>query len=134
KKLDHERALATVEVAGRSIRVDLNEPRALDHAYAVTSHRSHGLSRERVYLTVDTFHSEELVNRRQSYVGVSRAVEDARVYTDDRSALSRAVSRDQVRESALSVLERVPARESRVTALRRETALDLVRSGDERRG
>jgi len=51
--------------------------------YAVTSHRSQGLSRERVYLTVDTSHSEELINRRQFYVGVSRAVEDARVYTDE---------------------------------------------------
>jgi conjugative relaxase-like TrwC/TraI family protein len=128
KKLDHERGVATVEVGPRRFRLDLKEPRALDHAYAVTSHRSQGLSRERVYLAVDTSHSEELVNRRQFYVGVSRAVEDARVYTDDRSALSRAVSREQGRESALSVLERVPARETRAATLRRETPLDLVRS------
>lgn len=128
KKLDHDRAVATVEVGLRHFRLDLNEPRALDHAYAVTSHRSQSLSRERVYLTVDTIHSEELVNRRQFYVSVSRAVEDARVYTSDRRALSRAVSREQGRESALSVLERVPARETWATTLRRETALDLVRS------
>jgi AAA domain/UvrD-like helicase C-terminal domain len=128
KKLDHERGLATVEVGPRRFRLDLKEPRALDHAYAVTSHRSQGLSRERVYLTVDTSHSEELVNRRQFYVSVSRAVEDARVYTDDRSALSRAVSREQGRESALSVLERVPARETRAATLKRETPLDLLRS------
>ncbi len=106
KKLDHERGVATVEVGPRRFRLDLKEPRALDHAYAVTSHRSQGLTRERVYLAVDTSHSEELVNRRQFYVGVSRAVEDARVYTDDRLALSRAVSREEGRESALSVLER----------------------------
>jgi conjugative relaxase-like TrwC/TraI family protein len=133
KKLDHERALATVEVAGRSIRLDLKEPKALDHAYAVTSHRSQGLSRERVYLTVDTSHSEELVNRRQFYVGVSRAVEDARVYTDDRMALVRAVSREQDRESALQIADRIP-KESRIERPRWETALDLVRSSDERRG
>ena len=128
KKLDHERGLATVEVGPRRFRLDLKEPKALDHAYAVTSHRSQGLSRERVYLAVDTSHSEELVNRRQFYVSVSRAVEDARVYTDDRLALSRAVSREQGRESALSVLDRAPARETRAATLRRETALDLVRS------
>jgi conjugative relaxase-like TrwC/TraI family protein len=127
KKLDHEHGLATVEVGPRRVRLDLKEPRALDHAYAVTSHKSQGLSRERVYLAVDTSHSEELVNRRQFYVGVSRAVEDARVYTDDRGALSRAVSREQGRESALSVLDRAPARETRAAALRRETPLDLVR-------
>jgi len=134
KKLDPERGLATVDVGGRRFRMDMREPRAIDHAYAVTSHRSQGLSRERVYLAVDTSHSEELVNRRQFYVGVSRAVEDARVYTDDRSALVRAVSREQGRESALQVADRAPAHESRTAALRRETALDLVRSGDERRG
>jgi conjugative relaxase-like TrwC/TraI family protein len=133
KKLDHARGLATVEVGGRRFRMDLFEPRALDHAYAVTSHRSQGLSKERVYLAVDTSHSEELVNRRQFYVSVSRAVEEARVYTDDRSALSRAVSREQGRESALQIADRAPAHESRTAVLRRETALDLVRSDDERR-
>jgi ATP-dependent exoDNAse (exonuclease V) alpha subunit len=126
KKLDYERGLATIDVAGRSLRLDLREPSALDHAYAVTSHKSQGLSRERVYLTVDTSHSEELVNRRQFYVSVSRAVDDVRVYTDDRLALSRAVSREQGRESALELLDRVP-RKSKVERLRSETALD--RSG-----
>jgi conjugative relaxase-like TrwC/TraI family protein len=134
RKLDHARGIATVDVGGRRFRMDLSEPRAVDHAYAVTSHRSQGLSKERVYLAVDTRHSEELVNRRQFYVGVSRAVEDARVYTDDRSALARAVSREQGRESALQIADRAPAPESRTAVLRRETALDLVRSGDERRG
>jgi ATP-dependent exoDNAse (exonuclease V) alpha subunit len=128
KKLDHERAVAIVEVGPRRFSLDLKEPQAIDHAYAVTSHRSQGLSRERVYLAVDTSHSEELVNRRQFYVGVSRAVEDARVYTDDRGALSRAVSREQDRESALSLLDRVPAGETRTAVLRPEMALDLVRS------
>ncbi len=134
RTLDHERSVATVEVGPRRFRLDLKEPRALDHAYAVTSHRSQGLSRERVYLAVDTSHSEELVNRRQFYVSVSRAVEDARVYTNDRSALARAVSREQGRENALSVLDREPARDTRATVLRRETALDLVRCSDEYSG
>src|SRR5207249_6394760 len=62
KKLDHERGLATVDVSGRSLRVDLKEPRALDLAYAVTSHRSQGLSRERVYLRSEE-HTSELQSR-----------------------------------------------------------------------
>jgi hypothetical protein len=82
------------------------EPYAIEHAYAVTSHRSLGLSRERVYLAIDTSRSEELVNRRQFCVGVSRAIEDARVYRDERLALVRAVSRDQGRETALELLRK----------------------------
>jgi ATP-dependent exoDNAse (exonuclease V) alpha subunit len=132
KKLDSERGIATVDVTGKRVRLNLNEPMALDHAYAVTSHRSQGLSRERVYLTVDTSRSEELVNRRQFYVSVSRAVDDARVYTDDRRALARVVSREQSRESALSLVERVPAKESRIAVMRRKTPLDLARRGDAR--
>ncbi|HVO11547.1 MAG TPA: AAA family ATPase, partial [Vicinamibacteria bacterium] len=130
RKLDPERGVATIEVAGRSVRLDLAEPRALDHAYALTSHRSQGLSRERAYLTVDTSHSEELVNRRQFYVSVSRAVKDARVYTDDRLALSRVLSREQVREGALELLDRAPVK-TRIERLRSETALDLVGSSHE---
>jgi conjugative relaxase-like TrwC/TraI family protein len=113
-RIDPGRGTLTVEVGSRRVKVDLEEPRALDHAYAVTSHRSQGLSRERVYLTVDTRLSEELVNRRQFYVSVSRAVQDARVYTDDRAALTRAVSREQARESALEVVERARGPEAGV--------------------
>lgn len=112
--MNHETGDAVVSVGNRRFHVDLRELRALDHAYAVTSHRSQGLSRERVYLTVDTRHSEELVNRRQFYVSVSRAVQDARIYTDDRQALARAVGREQGRESALSIVDagNAPAGES----------------------
>lgn len=74
------------------------------------------------------------MNRRQFYVSVSRAVEDARLYTDDRRALARVVSREQSRESALSLVERVPARQTRVAVLRRETPLDLARRSDARSG
>ncbi len=137
KRLDHERGMATVDVGGRNLRLDMKEPRALDHAYAVTSHKSQGLSRERVYLTVDTHHSEELVNRRQFYVSVSRAIERAHVYTDDRAALERVVSREQGREGALDLAERASGRQAdtKLAAMKRETALDVSdrSSRDERR-
>lgn len=110
RKLDRETGMATVEVGSRKVKVDLREPRAIDHAYAVTSHRSQGLSRERVYVSIDTKHSAELVNRRQFYVSVSRAVQDARVYTDDRAGLARAVAREQSRPQAVEVAERAQAR------------------------
>ena len=105
RKIDRETGMATIQVYNRTVRVDLSQPRPIDHAYAVTSHRSQGLSRERVYVSIDTTHSAELVNRRQFYVSVSRAVEDVRVYTDDRAALTRAVAREQERQQAVEVAE-----------------------------
>jgi conjugative relaxase-like TrwC/TraI family protein len=106
ERLDAATGQALVRVGTKGLRLDFKEPRALDHAYAMTSYRSQSLSKERVYLTVDTRHSEELVNRRQYYVSVSRAIWDARVYTDDKKALSRAVSRAQASESALALFEK----------------------------
>jgi hypothetical protein len=109
RHLDLETGQAVLEVGRRRVSLDLSELRALDYAYAVTSHRSQGLSRARVYLTVDTRHSDELVNRRQFYVSVSRGVQDARVYADDRARLARTVSREQTHENALSIAgETVP--------------------------
>ncbi len=45
--------------------------------------------------------SAQLVNRKQFYVSISRARQDARVYSDDAQALRRAVGRDQRKEVAL---------------------------------
>ena len=45
--------------------------------------------------------SEKLVNRRLAYVAVSRGQYDARIYTDDKVKLSRALDRNISHPSAL---------------------------------
>jgi hypothetical protein len=53
--------------------------------------------------------SEKLVNQRLAYVAVSRGQYDARIYTDDKAQLPRALDRDVSHRSAL---ERTPAQAS----------------------
>jgi hypothetical protein len=45
--------------------------------------------------------SEKLVNQRLAYVAVSRGQHDARIYTDDKVKLTRALDRDVSHRSAL---------------------------------
>ena len=88
--------------SGRTSAFEPAERRHLDYGYAVTSHSSQGQTAGRVLVHVDTEHaSEKLVNQRLAYVAVSRGQHDARIYTDDKMKLARALDRDVSHRSAL---------------------------------
>jgi ATP-dependent exoDNAse (exonuclease V) alpha subunit len=88
--------------SGRDVAVADRERMHLDYGYAVTSHSSQGQTAERVLVHVDTDRSgQRLVNERMAYVSLSRGRDDARIYTDDRSWLGSALSRDLSHRSAI---------------------------------
>ena len=94
----------TVRVDGakeRTISFDPSTARHFDHGYAVTSHSSQGLTATRVLINVDTTVHPELLNTRFAYVSVSRAAQDARIYTDDAAALGKRLGTDISKSSAL---------------------------------
>jgi ATP-dependent exoDNAse (exonuclease V) alpha subunit len=72
---------------GRFVTFDPAKMRSFDHGYAVTSHSSQGLTEGRVIANIDTDSSRSLINTRLAYVAISRASEDARIYTNDGEAL-----------------------------------------------
>jgi hypothetical protein len=49
--------------------------------------------------------SAQLVNQKQFYMSISRAQQEARIYTDDAQVLRRTVGRDQGKEVALEVVQ-----------------------------
>src|SRR2546422_7473158 len=88
--------------SGRTSSSEASERRHLDYGYAVTSHSSQGQTAGRVLVHVETERADEkLVNQRLAYVAVSRGQYDARIYTDDKAKLARALSRDVSHRSAL---------------------------------
>ena len=89
---------------GREISSATPRLRHIDYGYASTSHSSQGATVDRVIVNVDTTRSVKLVNQRQFYVSISRARHDARIYTDDATALARAVGREQLKPTALEHL------------------------------
>lgn len=93
---------ATVELdGGRRVTLEFDRPLALDHGYASTSHAAQGQSVDRVVVCVDTERSAALVNQQQFYVSISRARDEALVFTSSRKDLARAVGRSAEKVSAL---------------------------------
>jgi len=88
---------------GREVSFETEKFRHLDHGYAVTSHSSQGTTVDRVLINADTSESRVLLNDRMGYVAVSRAREDAIIYTNSiaelRGALDRRVDKEMAVEA-----------------------------------
>ncbi len=94
----------TVQMDGRdkrSVSFDSTVFRQFDHGYAVTSHSSQGLTIGRVLANMDTDASRSLINNRLAYVAISRASEDARIYTNNAETLGRRLATDVTKTAAL---------------------------------
>jgi len=85
----------------RLVTFDPREMRHFDHGYAVTSHSSQGLTADRVLINMDTEVHPELINGRFAYVSVSRASQDAQIFTNDAATLAKSLSKDVSKSSAL---------------------------------
>lgn len=88
---------------GRSIAFDPTEMRHFDHGYAVTSHSSQGLTADRVLVNIDTNMHPDLINPRFAYVSVSRAAQDAQIYTNAVSSLAATLGSAVTKTSAIEI-------------------------------
>jgi conjugative relaxase-like TrwC/TraI family protein len=80
---------------------DTAQFRQFDHGYAVTSHSSQGLTAGRVLANIDTESSRMLINTRLAYVAVSRASDDARIYTNNAETLGQHLAADISKTAAV---------------------------------
>jgi len=87
----------------RTVSFDSAQMWHFDHGYAVTSHSSQGLTADRVLVNMDTTVHPELINTRFAYVSVSRASEDARIYTNDAGSLGERLSSNVTKTSAVDL-------------------------------
>ena len=96
----------TVELDGkakRQVTFDTDKFRQFDHGYAVTSHSSQGLTAGRVLANIDTDSSRSLINSRLAYVAISRASEDARIYTNNAETLGQRLATDISKTAAVDL-------------------------------
>jgi len=128
-----DEALAVIELdGGRHVALDRSRPQPIDYGYATTSHAAQGQTVDRVLVCVDSERSATLVNQHQFYVSLSRAREEALVFTDDREALPRAVSRQAEKTSALDYVMKEDGHGTRPEPGQRRFAasgMDPVRAG-----
>ena len=97
----------TLQMDGKSARIvsfDTAKFRQFDHGYAVTSHSSQGLTADRVLAHIDTDSSRSLINNRLAYVAISRASNDARIYTNKAQTLGERLSTDIVKTVAIKAV------------------------------
>jgi len=87
--------------AERTISFDPTEFRQFDYGYAVTSHSSQGLTAGRVLAHFDTDSAHSLINTRLAYVAISRASDDARVYTNNAETLGQRLATDISKTAAV---------------------------------
>jgi conjugative relaxase-like TrwC/TraI family protein len=85
----------------REIAFDTARFRQFDHGYAVTSHSSQGLTAGRVLANIDTESSRMLINTRLAYVAVSRASDDAHIYTNNAETLGQRLATDISKTAAV---------------------------------
>lgn len=89
--------------SGKIASFDVHEMPHIDHGYAVTSHSSQGLTADRVLVNVDTHVHPQLMNDRFAYVSISRAAQDAQIYTDAASSLAANLSQTVNKRSAVEI-------------------------------
>ena len=102
-KIGDEELTVTLD-SGREISFEKDHFRHIDHGYAVTSHSSQGTTVDRVLINADTSESRVLLNDRMGYVAVSRARDDAVIYTNSIEELRGALDRRVDKEMALEAM------------------------------
>ena len=94
----------TVKLDGkdeRTVSLDPAKMRQFDYGYAVTSHSSQGLTAGRVLVNIDTEGPRNLINTRLAYVAISRASDDARIYTNAAAELGARLATDISKTAAV---------------------------------
>jgi conjugative relaxase-like TrwC/TraI family protein len=115
--------------SGRTVSFSVRDHPHLDHGYAVTSHSSQGQTVDRVLVHVDSERaSAELVNRRFGYVAVSRGRHDAQIYTNDRTRLPDALSREVSHRLAMTPGETQPLALARASASENRNAAETAQT------
>ncbi|KAB1469120.1 conjugative relaxase [Cronobacter sakazakii] len=85
----------------REIVLKANEKQHLDYAYVTTVHSAQGLTATNVLANIET--KSRTVARDWFYVGISRAKEKVKIFTDDKTRLPVSVSRESQKTAALEL-------------------------------
>jgi ATP-dependent exoDNAse (exonuclease V) alpha subunit len=91
----------TLHDGKREVALPADRPLHVDHAYASTVHGSQGTTAERVLIDAAT--KSRTTAKDVYYVAISRARQEARIYTDDRAKLPVAVTREHTKHAALEL-------------------------------
>jgi ATP-dependent exoDNAse (exonuclease V) alpha subunit len=107
-----EEELTVALDSGREVSFEPDKFRHLDHGYAVTSYSSQSQTVDRVLVNADANESDLLLNQRMGYVAISRAREDALIFTNSTDQLKAALDRNVNKEMAVEAVRETNSRDS----------------------
>jgi conjugative relaxase-like TrwC/TraI family protein len=99
-----EKELTVVLDNGRTVSFENEKFRHIDHGYAVTSYSSQSQTVDRVLVNADANESDLLLNQRMGYVAVSRARDEASIFTNSTEQLKASLDRIVGKEMAVEAL------------------------------
>jgi hypothetical protein len=105
-KIEDEEMAISLD-GGCEVSFEAKKFRHIDYGYAVTSYSSQGQTVDRVLINADAQESELLLNQRMGYVALSRAKEDAIIFTNSIEELKGALDRKVDKEMALEAVANV---------------------------
>lgn len=88
---------------GNRISLDSNSPLYIDHGYCQTVHSAQGQTCERIM--IEALANGGMVNESSYYVAISRATDEAIIYTDDKENLPEALIEIDEKSAALDLAE-----------------------------
>lgn len=91
----------------------------LDYGFVQTSYSAQGATTQRLFLAISS-QSQAATSRQQFYVSLSRAREGARIYTDDKKALEKAVKQDERRLTARELTQQYQQRNRKLQDRRQQ--------------
>jgi len=102
-----DRHILARDTRGQAVELDATKPLAVDLGYALTAHQAQGRTAERVLIHAESTRLN-LQTQQQMYVSVSRARQQAVLYTDDRKALVAQLERESGRKEMALEQHRAP--------------------------
>lgn len=104
--------LSLMSDKGKAVMLDKEQPYAIDYGYVVTSHSSQGKTIDRVLIHAETSESKQILNERMAYVAVSRARDEAFIFTDDAEKLAfkmaRQIEKSEITRAKAETIEHAP--------------------------
>ncbi len=112
QSLDRNGQATITNKDGQVCEVNLLHNHHWSHAYAITAHAAQGHTADRALIHAES-HRANLTNQRALYVGISRARDEVRIYTDNAATLKEAVAnRTGEKEQALGDRDKAEGREA----------------------
>jgi conjugative relaxase-like TrwC/TraI family protein len=115
--IDPSRVRATIERNGRREILDLEREGHWDHGYVRTIYGAQGRTADRAILHIDA-HDRKITGIESWYVGISRARDSVRIFTDDAKQLPNVIKKSLAQEAAIETVTPAPNPEPTITRTR----------------